>query len=77
MRADEDSLEPGVLSELLDALIVASEQLDYETARDILLRVVKEYAPSNGIDDFVWLRKSGSDVSAEDRTVVDFPKSSQ
>jgi len=77
MRADEDALEPGVLSEMLDGLIVASEQLDYETARDILMRVVKEYVPSNGIDDLVWRRKSGTDARAADRTVVDFPKHSK
>jgi len=77
MRADEDALEPGVLSEMLDELIVASEKLDYETAREILLRIVKGYAPTNGIDDLVWLRKTGSDARATDRTVVDFPKHSK
>ena len=73
MRADEESMAPEMLSNLLDELVIASDQLDYDRARDILLQAVKEYAPNNGIDDLVWLRRSGSDTPAGDRTVVDFP----
>jgi FlaA1/EpsC-like NDP-sugar epimerase len=74
MRADEDSLSSDALSALLDDLVIASDQFDYDRARKILLTAVKEYSPSNEIDDLVWVRKYGSDESVETRTVVDFPK---
>jgi len=73
MRADEDSLTQEALSQLLDDLADASDKLDYDRARDILMRAVKEYTPRNGIDDLVWVRKTGSDTGSEEHTVVDFP----
>lgn len=76
MRADEDSLPHDTLAQLLADLADASQQLDYDRARDILMRAVKEYTPRNGIDDLVWVRKTGSDTSPEGHTVVDFPKRS-
>ena len=73
MRADEDCLSTEELSKLLDELIQASQDLDYEKARDILLTAVKEYDPQNGIDDLIWLRKTASgEVAGLDR-VIDFP----
>ena len=77
MRADEDSLTQETLSQLLDDLAEASDQLDYDSARDILMRAVKEYTPRNGIDDLVWVRKTGSDTGSEGDTVVDFPTRNQ
>jgi hypothetical protein len=62
-----------VLSKLLDGLKQASQDLDYEKARDLLLTAVKEYDPQNGIDDLIWLRKTASgDTEGPDR-VIDFP----
>ena len=75
MRADEDSLTADVLSSYLDDIKAASVELNYDMARDILMRAVKEYQPSNGIDDLIWARKTGSDARRSDHTVVDFPKS--
>ncbi|MGI9272578.1 MAG: polysaccharide biosynthesis protein [Woeseiaceae bacterium] len=71
MRADEDYLSYSDLDELLSNLGSALATLDYDQARDILRTAVKEYAPSNGIDDLVWLQKTGTDD--ESRKVVDFP----
>jgi len=73
MRADEESLPADTLSMLLDEVVAASELLDYDRARDILMRAVKEYNPRNGIDDLVWVRKTGSDTASDGHTVVDFP----
>ncbi|MBT8132667.1 MAG: polysaccharide biosynthesis protein, partial [Gammaproteobacteria bacterium] len=75
MRADEDCLTMKVVSELLDQLKQSSRDLDYETARKILLTAVKEYDPQNDIDDLIWLRKVALTVDAAvpDR-VVDFPR---
>jgi FlaA1/EpsC-like NDP-sugar epimerase len=76
MRADEDFLSMDELMELLHGLEEASRRLDYARAREILLRCVNEYNPDNGIDDLVWLRKTGTDTRAKGRSdrVVDFPK---
>jgi len=73
MRADEDSLTMEVLSELLDELTQASRDLDYDRARKVLLTAVKEYDPQNGIDDLVWVQKTGTDENLQAPTVVDFP----
>lgn len=76
MRADEDSLPAEILSQLIDDLVTASDQLDYDRARNILMHAVKEYTPTNGIDDLVWVRKTGSDTGT-DGQVVDFPTRNQ
>jgi FlaA1/EpsC-like NDP-sugar epimerase len=73
MRADEEYLSAEVLSDLLDNLRKASQELDYEKARSILSTAVKEYSPQNGIDDLVWLRKAAyGDMEGPDR-VIEFP----
>lgn len=71
MRADEECLPIDALLELLDDLMGASGKLDYSRAREILLRAVKEYTPANGIDDLVWVKKTGTSDGSD--TVVDFP----
>lgn len=73
MRADEESLSIDALNELLDALKAASDDFDYSRAREILMNAVKEYAPSNGIDDLVWSRKLASGGSSSSEHVIDFP----
>ena len=73
MRADEDCLTMDELSDLLDELKQASQDLDYDKARDILLTAVKEYDPQRGIDDLVWLRKAATEATIGTDRVVDFP----
>lgn len=73
MRADEDCLTTPVLIELLDELKQASQVLDYNRARTILLTAVKEYDPQNGIDDLVWLRKAASGGESAPDRVIEFP----
>lgn len=68
LRADEEFLSFDALSRLLEELNAASQALDYDKARNILLSAVKEYEPPNGIDDLVWLKKTGTDTGG---TVVD------
>jgi len=76
LRADEDAPSLEELTARLAELQRASNRLDHELARDILLRSVREYCPTNGIDDLVWLRKSGTgrETNAVGNRVVDFPK---
>jgi len=74
MRADEEYLPYERLDELLVNLKNASAALDYDLAREVLIRAVAEYVPMNGIDDLVWLQKTGTDEPSTDSTVVDFPK---
>jgi FlaA1/EpsC-like NDP-sugar epimerase len=74
LRANEDSLGEEILARLLEELVEASEQLDYDRARQVLFRAVKEYAPTNGLEDLVWLRKSGGESRSDRQTIVDFPQ---
>lgn len=76
MRADEEYLSFEELDEIMGELKLASSNLDYDQARRILLRAVAEYKPSNGIDDLVWLQRTGTgtDAKSGDNTIVDFPK---
>lgn len=76
LRADEDFLDIHELDECIAELQAASQALDHGKAREILLEAVREYSPTNGIDDLVWLKKTGTEAdpeAASDR-VVDFPK---
>lgn len=73
MRADEDCLTMDVVTDLLDRLRQASQDLDYEQARKVLLTAVKEYDPQNGIDDLVWVQKTASGETAGADRVIEFP----
>ena len=70
MRADEDYIPISAMLKLLNELMDTSLALDYDGARSILLKAVKEYAPANGIDDLVWASKQRR---RDADTVVDFP----
>ena len=76
LRADEDFLPQAEVDRVVAELKEASSVLDYDRARSILMRAVKEYSPSNGIDDLVWLRKTGteSEPSSSSDRVVDIRK---
>ncbi|MFT4564889.1 MAG: FlaA1/EpsC-like NDP-sugar epimerase, partial [Gammaproteobacteria bacterium] len=73
LRADEDSLSSDALSVLTDELAIAAQERDYDRARQLLLRSVKEYCPSNDIDDLVHLNKRDIAKLADADTIVDFP----
>jgi FlaA1/EpsC-like NDP-sugar epimerase len=55
MQAREDYVEGDVLRPLLDELEQSVRDRDVGRARDILMRTVQEYCPTNGIDDIVWV----------------------
>ena len=75
LRAHEDHLPQSEVDRVLAELKDASQSLDYDRARTILMGAVKEYSPTNGIDDLVWLKKTGTESHAGDSSdrVVDFP----
>jgi FlaA1/EpsC-like NDP-sugar epimerase len=54
MRAQEAEMPWPELLRMLERLDEACKRFDYETVRNILLRVVSEYAPQCGIEDFIW-----------------------
>ena len=56
LRAIEHSLPWDDVRALLDELLFAMDRFDCATARDILMRGVREYAPAEKIQDSVWLR---------------------
>lgn len=73
MRAEEDYIKVDALNRLIDELLSASEALDRERARNVLLASVHGYNPDNGIDDLVWVsRKQLKADSRQADTIVDF-----
>jgi FlaA1/EpsC-like NDP-sugar epimerase len=73
MRADEDFLPAEALGALIEDLAAAAEELNYGRAHDLMTQAVKEYQPTSGIGDLVWLSKGTSDRSEDAHTVVVFP----
>ena len=74
LRADEHGLSLETVHRMVADLEAACKDLNYEVAREVLLRAVREYEPTNGIDDLVWVNKTGTDPDSHSDTVVDFPK---
>jgi FlaA1/EpsC-like NDP-sugar epimerase len=62
LRAMEHSLTWEQIRHVLDELAQCSTRFDCERARDILLRAVPEYRPTDRVQDLVWLQ-GGSRVS--------------
>jgi FlaA1/EpsC-like NDP-sugar epimerase len=54
MRAKEGFMPLSLLNDNIKLLSQAIDRNDCSAARDILLRVVEPYEPSNTIDDYVW-----------------------
>lgn len=72
LRAKEKEISWSQLQLMLAELEQACNAFDHEAVRTILLRVVEEYAPQGGIEDFVWhaQRKKREESRAEIRRVV-------
>jgi UDP-N-acetylglucosamine 4,6-dehydratase len=62
LRAMEHSLPWEQIKHVLDDLALCSVRFDCERAREILLRAVREYQPTDRVQDHVWLH-GGSRVS--------------
>jgi FlaA1/EpsC-like NDP-sugar epimerase len=73
LRADEHALDFNTLSRLIHELRAAADALDHQKARELLTRAVREYKPANGVDDLVWLQKTGTENSPRPSSIVDFP----
>jgi FlaA1/EpsC-like NDP-sugar epimerase len=58
MRAKEAEIPWLMLQDMLKSLEHACNQFDYEQVRTLLLRIVVEYAPQCGIEDFIWNAKN-------------------
>ncbi len=54
MRAQEAQIPWAQLQDLLAELEAACDQFDHEAVRAMLLRIVLEYVPQCGIEDFIW-----------------------
>ena len=74
LRANEEYISIQSLSALVGELQAATLSLDRDRTRDILMRTINEYAPTNGIEDLVWVGQRGTPVDEMATKVVDFPK---
>ena len=72
LRAKEKEIPWAQLQQMLTELEQACDAFDHEAVRAMLLRVVEEYAPQGGIEDFVWhaQRRGRVDGRAEIRRVI-------
>jgi FlaA1/EpsC-like NDP-sugar epimerase len=62
LRAMEHSLSWEQMRHVLDELAICAARFDCERARDVLIRAVPEYRPTDKVQDHVWLH-NGSRVS--------------
>jgi FlaA1/EpsC-like NDP-sugar epimerase len=71
LRAMEHSLPWDQMRHVLDDLAQCSIRFDCERAREILLRAVPEYRPTDKVQDHVWLqggsRVSGAQLADEEK----------
>jgi FlaA1/EpsC-like NDP-sugar epimerase len=71
LRAMEHSLTWEQMRHVLDDLAQCSVRFDCERAREILLRAVPEYRPTDKVQDHVWLqggsRVSGAQLADEEK----------
>jgi FlaA1/EpsC-like NDP-sugar epimerase len=70
MRAQEAEIPWPVLQPLLNDLEQACFRFDYEQVRELLLRIVVEYAPQCGIEDFIWRKQNKLSAIAENVLVL-------
>lgn len=64
MRAQETEIPWADLHIMLQGLDSACKQFNYEEVRAILLKIVSEYAPQCGIEDFIWQEKNTAPSAA-------------
>jgi FlaA1/EpsC-like NDP-sugar epimerase len=71
LRAMEHSLTWDQIRHVLDDLAQCAHRFDCERAREILLRAVPEYRPTDRVQDHVWLqggsRVSGAQLADEEK----------
>jgi FlaA1/EpsC-like NDP-sugar epimerase len=72
--AEEHMLPSDVLNDHMERLKKASEDFDYELARKALTSIVREYEPTNGIEDLVCNYDAGVRSKVETDRIIDFPK---
>lgn len=59
MRAQESEIPWNQLEMMLDELDEACAKFEHEKIREILRKIVVEYHPQCGIEDFIWHQKNG------------------
>jgi FlaA1/EpsC-like NDP-sugar epimerase len=62
LRAMEHSLTWEQIRQVLDDLAMCAARFDCDRAREVLLRAVPEYQPTDNVQDHVWIH-GGSRVS--------------
>ena len=73
LRANEEKIAADVLLGLIDELRDATLALDRSRTRDLLLRTVRGYGPTNDIEDLVWVNQRKQSDEDHESTVVEFP----
>jgi FlaA1/EpsC-like NDP-sugar epimerase len=74
LRAKEHSLPWERLQAFLEELQVSLRKFDCRTARELLLDVIAEYKPGNGIEDLVWVQHHPVSMAPQPPTAPEKPK---
>jgi FlaA1/EpsC-like NDP-sugar epimerase len=59
LRAIEHSLPWEQMRQIIDELSICAVRFDCERAREILMRTVTEYTPTDRVQDLVWIQGGG------------------
>ncbi len=71
MRANEEYIPLDTLNGLIGEIAAAAENRDRHQVRDVLLRAVGEYAPTNGIEDVIFAARQESADESPPNKVID------
>ena len=74
LRANEEKMSLRTLEALIDDLQINLLSQDCDSTRNILLRAISGYNPTNGIDDLVWVNRKKTGTEDRAFSVVSFPR---
>jgi FlaA1/EpsC-like NDP-sugar epimerase len=77
MRANEKYINIRALNLLLDELWTSAQNLNRNRVREVLLRTVRGYAPTNGNDDLVSVERKKPQADMMSDTVVSLKRRSK
>ena len=74
LRADEHALEYDAVKGIVEELQRKIDARDQVGARELLIHAVREYAPTDDINDLTWLHRNRTTEEEGERKVLPFPK---
>lgn len=70
MRAQESEIPSHILQEWLSELDIACKNFDYKQVRGQLMKIVSEYVPQCGLEDFIWRERNKAATTPESKQTL-------